>query len=159
MRVPRIAILHYTAPPVVGGVEAVMLAHAQIMVGTGYPVTVVAGRGDAAALPEGVKLVSIPEMDSQHPQITALSAQLEQGIVPAEFEAMARRLVAALAPVLDGLDTVIVHNVLSKHFSLPLTAALFQLLDEGAIRHGIAWGHDFTWTSPSSRSKVRPGYP
>jgi mannosylglucosylglycerate synthase len=52
-----------------------------------------------------------------------------------------------------------VHNVFTKHFNLPLTAALHRLLDEGAIGHCIAWCHDFTWTSPNSRSKVHPGYP
>ena len=55
-----IAILHYSAPPVVGGVEAVIQAHAQTFVQAGYPVTVVAGRGEAAALPEGVDLILRP---------------------------------------------------------------------------------------------------
>ena len=63
MKRPRIAILHYTAPPVVGGVEAVILAHAQILVDAGYPVTVVAGQGEAEALPEGVDLVLVPEIE------------------------------------------------------------------------------------------------
>ncbi|MFL7807989.1 MAG: glycosyltransferase family 4 protein, partial [Anaerolineae bacterium] len=44
-------------------------------------------------------------------------------------------------------------------FNLPLTAALYQLLDSGQIQHCIAWCHDFTWTSPNSRSRVHPGYP
>ena len=42
------AILHYSAPPVVGGVEAVISAHAEVFQRNGYPVTVVAGRGDPA---------------------------------------------------------------------------------------------------------------
>jgi glycosyltransferase involved in cell wall biosynthesis len=159
MSVPQIAVLHYTAPPVVGGVEAVMLAHAQTFVQAGHPVTVVAGRGEAAALPEGAAFVCVPKMDSQHAQIAELSAQLDRGIVPGEFDAVAHELTAALAPVLDRSDVVMIHNVFTKHFNLPLTAALFQLLDEGVIQHGIAWCHDFTWTSPSSGSKVRPGYP
>jgi glycosyltransferase involved in cell wall biosynthesis len=64
-----------------------------------------------------------------------------------------------LAPVLAPLDALIVHNVFTKHFNLPLTAALDHLLDEGVIRHCIAWCHDFTWTSDNSRHKVQPGYP
>ena len=159
MSLPRVAILHYTAPPVVGGVEAVMLAHAHALVQASYPVTVVAGRGQAAALPEGATFVLVPRMDSQHAQITELSAALERGVVPAGFGETARRIAGALAPVLDRSDTVIIHNVFTKHFNLPLTAALFRLLEEGVIRHAIAWCHDFTWTSPSSGTKVRPGYP
>jgi glycosyltransferase involved in cell wall biosynthesis len=57
------------------------------------------------------------------------------------------------------MDVLIVHNVFTKHFNLPLTAALFRLLDQGTIRHCIAWCHDMTWTSPNSRSRVFPGYP
>jgi glycosyltransferase involved in cell wall biosynthesis len=52
-----------------------------------------------------------------------------------------------------------VHNVFTKHFNLPLTAALFRLLDQGVIHRCVAWCHDITWTSANSRSKVYPGYP
>ena len=51
------------------------------------------------------------------------------------------------------------HNVFTKHFNLALTAALGILMEDGAIRHPIAWCHDFSWTSPSSRTRVHPGYP
>jgi glycosyltransferase involved in cell wall biosynthesis len=159
MTKPRTAMLHYSAPPVVGGVEAVIHAHTQTFIRAGYPVTVIAGRGQAGALPEGVDFVLVPEIDSQHPEIARLSAQLEQGRVPAGFEAMSARLGAALAPIVSRFDNVIVHNVLTKHFNLPLTAALDRMLDGAPAPHWIAWCHDLTWTSPSSRSKVQPGYP
>ena len=156
---PKTAILHYTAPPVVGGVEAVIQAHAQVLIEAGYPVTVVAGRGEETALPSGAGFVLISEVDSQHPQAVRLSAMLEQGQVPPGFRDATNRLRETLASVLGRFDNVIVHNVLTKHFNLPLTAALHCLLDAGVIRHCIAWCHDFTWTSPHSRSKVHPGYP
>jgi glycosyltransferase involved in cell wall biosynthesis len=54
---------------------------------------------------------------------------------------------------------LIVHNVFTKHFNIPLTNALVQLIDSGAIKNCIAWCHDFTWTSPNSRAKVHNGYP
>jgi mannosylglucosylglycerate synthase len=53
----------------------------------------------------------------------------------------------------------VVHNIFTKHFNLPLTAALFRLLDEGLLRGCIAWCHDFSWTSPTSRQRIHPGYP
>ncbi|RLF52440.1 MAG: hypothetical protein DRN19_00935 [Thermoplasmata archaeon] len=159
MKRPETVILHYTAPPIVGGVEAVIQAHVQAFIQAGYPVTVVAGRGDQTALPSSAGFVLIPEMDSQHPQVTQMSAMLEQGQVPPDFEDMINRLMEALTPVLDQFDNVIVHNVLTKHFNLPLTAALHRLLDAGTVRRCIAWCHDFTWTSPYSRSEVYPGYP
>jgi glycosyltransferase involved in cell wall biosynthesis len=159
MKRPTIAILHYSAPPVVGGVEAVIQAHAQTFMRAGYPVTVVAGRGEGTALPAGAKLVLIPRIDSRYPDVTRMSTVLEQGQVPQNFDSLTRRLMDALAPVLKEFDNVIVHNVFSKHFNLPLTFALHLLLQQGVLGNCIAWCHDLSWTSPSSRSKVHPGHP
>ncbi len=156
---PSTAILHYAAPPVVGGVEAVIQAHADTFLKNGYPVTVIAGRGEKMALPRGTELIQLPEIDSQHARIVQVSTPLEQGQVPPLFEATVDKLVKILAPILSQFDSVIVHNVFTKHFNLPLTAALHRLLDQGAVPNCIAWCHDFTWTSPSSSSKVHPGYP
>ena len=159
MAPPKTAFLHYTAPPIVGGVEAVIQAHSQVFLEAGYPVTVVAGRGEAAALPPGAVFLRIPPVDSLYTGTAELSARLEQGEVPPGFEAMVERLVEALGPALAPCDNLIVHNVFTKHFNLPLTAALDRLLDAGAISNCIAWCHDLSWTSPSSRSKVHPGWP
>ena len=156
---PRTAILHYTAPPVVGGVEAVIHEHARVFGEAGYPVTVVAGRGEGTALPPGAEFVCIPAMDSRCHAIVEASEVLARGEVPDEFDSLVGRLIRPLEEALDQFDSVIVHNVFTKHFNLPLTAALHRLLDEKTIRHCIAWCHDFTWTSLNSRFKVHPGYP
>lgn len=158
---PSIAILHYTAPPIIGGVEAVMASHVRAMRRAGYPVAVIAGRGDGAALPPGAQLRHIPEMDSlaASPQGNADLAALREGRVPAGFEAQVAQTRAALKPHLARFDVVIVHNIFSKHFNLALTAALWRMLDAGELSGCIAWGHDFSWTSPSSRSAVFPRYP
>jgi glycosyltransferase involved in cell wall biosynthesis len=156
---PKTAILHYTAPPVIGGVEAVLHEHARVFVEAGYPVTVVAGWGTRDALPLGAKFVRIPEMDSRYQEIVEASEALERGEMPDGFDSLVDRLLESLTATLAHSDNVIVHNVFTKHFNLPLTAALHRLLDEGTTRHYIAWCHDFTWTSPNSRSEVHPGYP
>ncbi len=156
---PFTAILHYSAPPVVGGVEAVIEAHAKLLLENGYPVTIIAGKGDREALPEGCAFKLISEMDSLDPQILVISETLASGRVPDDFSAQVKALERSLSEELAPFDNVIIHNVLTKHFNLPLTAALFRILDQGIIRNAIAWGHDFTWTSPNSRDKVHPGYP
>jgi glycosyltransferase involved in cell wall biosynthesis len=155
----KVGILHYSAPPVIGGVENVILAHIRLFIETGCSVAVVAGRGGPEFLPSGTEFIRIPEMDSQHPQIVEMSRELEQGRVPPHFEDIANGLAEALAPGLQTIDLLIVHNVFTKHFNLPLTAALFRLLDRGVIRRCVAWCHDLTWTSPNSRSRVHAGYP
>ena len=152
-------MLHYSAPPVIGGVEAVMLAHSRLLVEAGVRVGVVAGRGEQGSLPDGARLHLVPEMDSQNPSILAMNEQLEQGRVPDSFSAMVDVLSDRLAHQLAPYDKLVVHNVFTKHFNLPLTAALFRLLEKNRLPPCFAWCHDFTWTSPSSRSKVFPGYP
>jgi glycosyltransferase involved in cell wall biosynthesis len=159
MTKPRVAVLHYSAPPTVGGVEAVIAAHANLMVASGYPVAVIAGRGEARALPDGAELIAIPELDSRHPEVSRQSAMLEKGELPADFSELADRIAQSVAPILARFDTVIVHNIFTKHFNLPLTAALAHLLERGELKSCITWIHDSTWTSPNSRSKVHPGYP
>jgi glycosyltransferase involved in cell wall biosynthesis len=144
---------------VVGGVESVILAHARLFVESKYPTAIVAGRGGKDSLPLGADFVQIPELDSQHPQILEMSRELDQGWIPPNFLQMVTQIAEKLAPLLASIDLLIVHNVFTKHFNLPLTAALFRLLDQGAIHHCVAWCHDMTWTSPNSRSKVYPGYP
>jgi glycosyltransferase involved in cell wall biosynthesis len=151
--------MHYTAPPVVGGVEAVIQAHLEVLTAHSHPVRVIAGRGDDQDFPPGVELQVIPEIDSQHPTVVSISAQLEQGEIPDEFYALRDRLVEKIAPWVADLDHLIVHNLFTKHFNLPLTAALCHLLEQQLIADCIAWCHDFTWTSPNSRHKVHPGYP
>ena len=136
-----------------------MDAHARIFLEKGYPVTIIAGQGSADSLPSGCEFILIPELDSQHPDILAAAAILEQGEVPPDFDVLTQRLSAELGPLLPRFDNLIVHNVFTKEFNLPLTAALWMLLDDGAINNCIAWHHDFTWTSPRSGWKVHEGYP
>ena len=155
----KTAILHYSAPPVIGGVEAVIQAHAAQFAAADLPLTVIAGRGEPGVLPHGVDFIRIAEMDTLHPEIADATGMLNTGQVPGTFESLVERLVSELRPLLPVFDHVIIHNVLTKHFNLPLTAALFRLMDEGSLGHTVAWCHDLTWSSPNSRSKVFAGYP
>jgi glycosyltransferase involved in cell wall biosynthesis len=159
MRDQKAAILHYSAPPIVGGVEAVIKAHQHELIRAGYSCTVIAGRGNIADLAPDGNFIEIPEIDSQHPEIIEISRELEAGRIPENYQTMESHLTGLLEPVLREFDHLIIHNIFTKHFNLPLTGALHRLLDAGVIQNGIAWCHDFTWTSPRSRSKVHPGYP
>jgi len=143
---PETAILHYTAPPIVGGVEAVIKAHVQAFRQADYPITVVAGRGEQEALPPGADFIPIPKIDSRHPEIAEVGKRLAEGEVPATFNDLVNQLAEALAPELRHFDNFIVHNIFTKRFNLPLTAALHRLLDENVIQNCIAWCHDLGWT-------------
>src|SRR5438132_4982323 len=81
--VMHIALLHYSAPPVVGGVESVMAHQARQMAAAGHAVTLVAGRG--AALDGTASFVNLPLLDSRHPRVLAVKAGLDGGQVPDDF--------------------------------------------------------------------------
>jgi len=152
----EIAILHYAAPPVVGGVESTIYHHARLLTRAGFRVRVIAGRG-APFHPE-VAFHSIPEVDSRHPEVERIGAALAQGQVPPAFAALRDRLVRRLRPLLGESDACIVHNALTLHKNLLLTAALRLLSDEGAT-HFIAWCHDFAWRDVLYTPDLHPGYP
>lgn len=155
----RIAILHYSAPPVVGGVESVIYAQSAGFRQVGLSATVVSGRGEESALPEGVPHVLIPEMDTRHPRVVFIGRELEEGRVPDEFEGFVSTLLEKLKRALSKTGLIIVHNIFTKHFNLALSVALARYLEERRSLRCVAWCHDLTWTSPHSRSRVHEGYP
>jgi len=159
MKAKRIAIIHYSAPPVVGGVEAVIKAHVKLFSENDYEITIITGRGDRESFPQHIEVINIPEIDSQHPAISDLNTQLEKGEYPPNFDQYTNQLHHQLSPILKKYDHLIIHNIFTKHFNLPLTAAIHKLIDQQIIQNLIAWCHDFTWTSPNSRDKVFPKYP
>jgi glycosyltransferase involved in cell wall biosynthesis len=155
----KIAILHYSTSPVVGGVESVIKAHVEQFIERGFNLTVISGRGDAASLPEEVRYLSIPEIDTKHPKIAALTDELNRGVVPVDFELTTGLLMKKLRPIVKDVEHLIIHNVLTKHFNLPLTSALYRLMDTGDLKHVVAICHDLSWSSPNSRDKVYPAHP
>lgn len=157
---PRITLLHYTAPPVIGGVEAVMAEHARLFVGADCPTAVVVGRGGSSGLPDNVVVRRISEIDSEYPENLVIAAALDHGEMPPTFFALRDRIAAGLADALADADIVMAHNVLTMHFNLPLVAALHDLLDRGVVRNLVAWCHDISrYVRPSSGAVQRSGYP
>lgn len=156
---PSVAILHYTAPPVVGGVEAVIAEHVRHLSEAAYPVRLIVGRGGEAVPASTRDLRLIPILDSEHADNMAVAEELDRGVVSDRFTSLCARIQAALMPALDGIDILIVHNVLTMHFNLALTAALHRLLDAGSLPRMIAWTHDASWNDPFQRPHLHPGYP
>ena len=153
---PTLAILHYAAPPLVGGVEHTIEMHARLLAGRGYPVRVIAGRVEE--FDQSVRVVLIPEIDSRHERVLAIGKHLAAGKVPPEFERLADEIASSLRTALEGVDVCIVHNATTLHKNLPLTAALHRLASEGSVKF-IAWCHDFAWLDPLYTPDLHPGYP
>jgi glycosyltransferase involved in cell wall biosynthesis len=150
----NIALLHYSAPPIVGGVESVLAHHARLMTEAGHTVRLIAARG--AQSDARIPFISIPWVDSRHGALTRLKAELDAGRVPSDFEETVHRIEAALREALTGVEIVIAHNVCSLNKNLALTAALHTLAREVRL---MAWHHDLAWTTPRYRPELHEGYP
>jgi len=157
MNKPRIALIHYAAPPIIGGVESVMGQHARLMADDGYPVSVLAGRG--AQFDDRVGWQEIPLLDSAHPRVLRVKKSLNKGQVPAEFHDLQAEIAQQLALHLKNIQIVIAHNLCSLNKNLAATAALRQTMAENPQKRLILWHHDLAWSTPRYRDELHPGFP
>ncbi len=153
----RIALLHYSAPPVIGGVESVLAQHARLMADAGHQVWVVAGRG--GQFDPRVAFVHLPLADSRDATVLAVKSELDRGRVPPDFARLTEALAADLERALASADVVVAHNVCSLHKNLALTAALHRLASRGQGPRFILWHHDLAWTTPRYRPELHEGPP
>jgi mannosylglucosylglycerate synthase len=152
--VTKVALLHYSTPPIVGGVESVLGHQARLMADAGHQVRIVAGRGEQTD--PRIPFVHVPMADSRHPDVLALKTELDAGRVPPEFAERVDSLTANLHEAVDDVDILIAHNVCSLNKNLTLTAAVQNLSKD---LHVISWHHDLAWTTPRYRSELHDGYP
>jgi NAD(P)-dependent dehydrogenase (short-subunit alcohol dehydrogenase family) len=168
----RVAIAHFTAPPVAGGAETIIRQHALLLANHGHDVTIVAGRGRPLALPSGgvvedsnasnqgsIDLRRIPLLAATQPTQRRIAATLSTGVVPADFEAVSGAIRSHLGPVLRSQDVVLVHNAFTLHFNAPLTAALASLAGDSFEGRIVAWTHDVAAINPLYAAELHPGYP
>jgi len=114
----KVALVHYTAAPIVGGVERVMEEHARIFAANGHEVTVGCFRGGDG------KSVRLPDDDSADSQLAALRAALA------------------------SQDVVLLHNVMMMPFHPGLTEALWRVIDTLPDVRFVAWLHDVAACNP-----------
>ena len=153
----NIILLHYAAPPVVGGVESVLGHQARLIADDGHFVQIVAGRGEQ--IDERIPFIQLPLVDSRHPDILSTKAVLDTGRLPNEFIQLTDSLTEMLEEITRNADFIIAHNVCSLAKNLPLTAALKNLSSRPGAAHLILWHHDLAWTTPRYRHELYDGYP
>lgn len=162
MRPLRIALLHYTAPPVVGGVERVLLGQARALAEAGHEVRLLTGRGGPSAgrqLRGGPSVVRLPRIDPRHRDVVAVQRALAAGRVPATFEPLVERLADDLRGAVREIDVLLAHNVCSLDLNLALTTALRRVSSESTFPPLVAWHHDLAWAMPRYRARLHDGAP
>ncbi len=153
----KVALLHYSAPPIVGGVESVLGQHARLMADAGHQIRIVAGRGEQTD--SRIPFIHLPMADSRHPDVLAVKAELDAGHVPPKFADLVDALTANLNQALEDVEILIAHNVCSLNKNLALTAAIWNLSKHQKHLHIILWHHDLAWTTPRYRAELHNGYP
>ena len=133
---PSIALLHYSCPPVVGGVEEILHQQASLFHRHYYQVKIFAGKGKQFT--EKYEVEINPLLGSRNAEILRLQKNLQSR---EELRRVEKRLLTYLSGALSPFDVVIAHNVLTMPYNLPLTFVLHELANRGDIRL-ISWNHD-----------------
>lgn len=153
----KISLLHYSSPPIVGGVESVLAHHARLMANAGHEVTILAGRGES--FDERIKVRILRRLDSRHPDVMDVKGYLDTGKHTPAFDRLRDEIKKDLLEELKGCDVLIAHNVASLHKNLALTAVLHEEYNKPDFPHLILWHHDLAWTTPRYRDEIHDGYP
>jgi glycosyltransferase involved in cell wall biosynthesis len=153
----KIALLHYSSPPIVGGVESVLAHHARLMATAGHDVTILAGRGES--FDERIDVRILPRLDSRHRVVMNVKAYLDTGKHTPAFDNLREQIKKDLLDELKECDILIAHNVASLHKNLALTAVLHDEYNKPDFPHLILWHHDLAWTTPRYRDELHDGYP
>jgi glycosyltransferase involved in cell wall biosynthesis len=153
----KIDLIHYSSPPVVGGVESVLAYHARMMAEAGHSVRIITGRGEI--FDPGIPVIQLEQVGSRHPDVLAIKRELDQGRLPEQYELLKNRLAEEIKEIVYRTDILIAHNVCSLNKNLPLTAALHRIGQESEHPKLILWHHDLAWTTPRYRPELYDGLP
>jgi glycosyltransferase involved in cell wall biosynthesis len=133
----KIALLHYSCPPIVGGVEEIIRQHASLLARFKHMVKVLAGYGERFTDEYDIEIN--PLLSSRNPKILRIHQELPQS--SHELESFSGDIYDYLSQSLETFDALIAHNVLTMHYNLPLTIAVHKLANAGTIRV-VSWNHD-----------------
>ncbi len=131
-----VSIVHYSALPVIGGVEFIISKHAELLKQDGVDVRIIAGEGKPDVL--------IPELKASY--YKEVQQEILRGREPDNFIDEVEILRRKLSPEFSTSDVLIVHNIFTMHFNLVATAALAHFV--GDLRT-ITWVHDIAYIDPT----------
>lgn len=145
MKALNIGILHYSCPPVVGGVEEVVSQHASIFHRQGQTVSILAGMGKAYT--DSFRIRIEPLLGSKNTSIIKAHEKYRDGD-PKHFKRLTNRIFNLLKDWSCDLDVILAHNVLHMPFNLPFTTALHRLAGSGPGPVIVSWAHDSPYLQP-----------
>ena len=137
MKQLKIALLHYSCPPVVGGVEEILGDQASLFHKYNHSVKIFAGKGSQFSDKYEVEIN--PLLGSRNFQILQMQKRILEE--QQEFCVLTNEIFDYFSRVLMPFDVLIAHNVITMHYNLPLTYALHRLANSRQIKV-VSWNHD-----------------
>jgi glycosyltransferase involved in cell wall biosynthesis len=132
----QVALIHSTAPPILGETEALIYNHVRLLNQAGYSVRVIAGNQDAdyyqMAFHHQVEYYAVEEMLPNNPDVQAFTRD------PQKDKALLRRLSERIETALAGVEVCVVYNPLCIAVNPALGEVLKHLFTHLSIRV-IAW--------------------
>lgn len=140
----KTAILHYSCPYVVGGVEEVVGQHASLFHRHGHEVKIIAGKGDVYT--RDFPVIINPIFSSMNTFVNRAHQELKNG-KRSHFYHLIENMFVELNIELESFDLLIAHNVMTMPYNLPLTFAIKNLAHSGKVKV-ISWNHDSCYFLP-----------
>jgi mannosylglucosylglycerate synthase len=140
----KIALIHYTSWPVIGGVESVIRQQARLMSMHGHEVTIVCGEG--SPFEKWIQTLVFPELSTAGPEVRAAQEEIYNGRPGQAYFRLLESLQKRLLPLAKNFDRFVVHNMFTMPFNLAATQALSGLAERSAKI--IAWTHDLAASNP-----------
>lgn len=136
----KVALLHFSYPPNIGGVEVFIKEQAEILSKLGYEVTVITGSGKATP---NIKLIEIPELQSIYNTNKELYEEImAKGTKSYGFMELANLIEEKITKELESQDVIIVHNMLSLTHNIPFIYAFKKYVLIHQEKKVISWIHD-----------------
>jgi glycosyltransferase involved in cell wall biosynthesis len=125
----KIALIHYTAPPILGGVERVVGEQVRLLRANGHHVTLACFEGGGH--------------------------EFADAFIPLSRDTTRADFTSYLGTALSGVDCVLFHNVGTMPFAPELTHALRTLAHNHTQTRWICWVHDLALGNPDYPSTAR----
>ncbi len=139
-----IVIVHYSLPPVIGGVEEVLRQHANLFYRHYHRVKIIGGEGGEFS--KDYEIVINPLLSAKNKKILSAHKNSIENGKNEDIYKLSSRIYRFLKRQIRGYEVLIAHNVLSMPFNLPLTLSLLKLSNDIKI---ISWNHDSPYFYPN----------
>ena len=147
----HLGVVHYSCPPIVGGVEEVLRQQASILHRYGHSVSIIAGMGEAYTEAFPVQIEAL--LGSTHKSIIRAHERLNQGVV-GPVRLLTEKIFRILEEWSQGLNVILAHNILHMPFNLPLTLAMRRLASSKNTLSIVSWAHDSPFLRPNVPSHL-----